>query len=101
MTLAELKSKNKITVATFKAFVRKAEVLFLQEKDRFDGMTDGLSQCQDHAILKPISKEDAISIRGAWLVTGSGNWFTIKETATHYGIEVDNCCGRQILWTSK
>ena len=99
MTQTELQNK-KITMATLKSFIRKSETLFVLTKSSFDGMTDCV-QNNSNQKLVPVSKENAIGHKGVWCVGSSRDWFTFHETDTHFGIEVSNCCGCEILLTAK
>lgn len=99
MTHQEL-SKKKITMATLKAFVRKADKLFIEYVSRFDGMTDGL-EYNKQRVLIPIEKDKVFERGGVYTVGNSRDYFTYQETDTHFGIEVYNSCGCSILWTEK
>jgi hypothetical protein len=98
--------RKKITLATFKSWIRKNEgSIFINVKSEFDGMTDGCEPCRDG--FKPADQEidhscaNNMGIDGCWLVLGGGDHFTHYETDTHLGIEVSNCCGRFIVATEK
>lgn len=95
----DLKNK-KITLATLKSFIKKSNKLFLQTKSSFNGMTDGVEFLKNPALVE-IDKENAIGVNGAWLVGSSRDLFSFVENETHFGIEIYNCCGTSILWTSK
>lgn len=99
MTTATLSSK-KITMATLKSFINKAQSLFVLCESSFDGMTDCV-QTNSNPTLMPVSKEDAIGHKGVWCVGSSRDYFSYYENDTHFGIEVNNCCGCQILLTAK
>jgi hypothetical protein len=99
MKASELKSK-KITLATLKLFIKKANNLFVEEKSNFNGMTDCVESFKNTKMVE-VSKEDAIGHNGVWCVGGSRNYFTFEENDNYFGIEVSNCCGHSILWTSK
>ena len=98
MKAEELKNK-KITMATLKSFIRKNDNLFVEVKYDFDGMTDGIRNKENRS-LKPVTKEKAIGFEGVYCV-GDRDYFEYKENETHFGIEVYNCCGCNILWTNK
>lgn len=89
---------KRITLATFKAFVRKnRERLEVRVRSRFDGMTDGLDW-KKGAEFEPVrddvrNPEHTLGIGGAWLVLGGRDHFQPYETETHQGIAVANCCG--------
>jgi hypothetical protein len=99
MKTQELKNK-KITLATLKAFVKKANDLYVMSHSSFDGMSDCVQQNNEPKLI-PVSKENAIGIKGVYLVGGSRNYFQYVETDTHFGINVYNCCGSETLFTSK
>lgn len=102
----KLRQAKKITKATFKNFVkRNASELYVKEKSRFDGMTDGIEQLNTGFNLTGVDEErlkgDYAVIDGVWLVGGGRDYFTIWEDDTHYGIEVYNCCGSSIVAVKK
>ncbi len=99
MQASELKTK-KITMSTLKSFINKSVNLFVQEISSFDGMTDCVQSSSNRGLIK-IDKQNAIGHNGVWCVGQSRDRFEYKETETHYGIEVYNCCGSGILWTNK
>jgi hypothetical protein len=89
----------KITLATFKSFVRKnRSELFIKVRGSFDGMTDGV-EFDSNATFKPAKDslggcpENDLGIGGVWLVKGSRDYFKAFEGEGFYGIEVSNCCG--------
>lgn len=91
---------KKITLATLKSFIRKAEELFVIHHSSFCGMSDMVETNENPTLIK-VSKEDAIGIKGVWVVGGSRDYFWFKETETMYGIRVSNACGHATLWTNK
>lgn len=110
----DLKNK-KITMATVKSFVKNADILFVEHQSKFDGMVDCVMPCEDSE-LKEISKEDALGIKGAWVVGSSRDYFNykemelpktfintsgklIQEPVKYVGIRIYNSCGSAILWT--
>ena len=94
----ELKTK-KITTATLKAFIKKANALYVEHISSFDGMSDGIVSCNSG--LKQIDKADAIGFNGVYLVGSSRDYFQYVETETHYGIKVFNSCGSSKIYTNK
>lgn len=93
---------SKITLATFKKFVREnKENLLIRVKSRFDGMVDGVIDNEDKcfASIRERSdlKEYTLGIFGVWLVKSSGDYFTPYNKDGLTGIEVYNCCGTFIL----
>jgi hypothetical protein len=103
-----MKTQNttkKITKATFKSFIRKnADMLFVNQKSSFDGMTDGIESCHggfQRAEFGEQHSEHTLGLRGLWLVGGSRNYFDAYEDETFVGIEVCNCCGKSIVAIKK
>ena len=90
---------KKITLATLKSFINKANNLYVETHSDFDGMSDCVMPCNTG--LKKIEKNDAIGFKGVYLVGGSRNSFQYVETETHYGINVYNCCGSSTIYTDK
>jgi len=99
MKSAELKNK-KITMATFKSFIKKSNELFVEKISEFDGMIDGLSYNSKRNLVK-VSKENAIGFNGVYCVGSGRDYFTYFENDTHFGIEVYNSCGCAKLLTVK
>jgi hypothetical protein len=95
--MKNLKDK-KITMATFKSFIKNAGDLFVETKSSFNGMFDGVEYF-DKTEMVPVSKADAIGHKGVWCVGSSRDYFKYKEREGYVGIEVYNCCGCEILWT--
>ena len=99
-TATPAETQKKITLATLKSFIRKnASSLYLKTKSRFDGMTDCVQEVQDQ--FTSILAENAIGLKGAYLVGGSRNRFWNFENDNFVGIEISNCCGRSILAIKK
>jgi hypothetical protein len=98
-------AQKKITLATFKSFVRKnTGSLLIQVETAFDSMTDGL-RCERIG-FRPVAAPDNefsnnLGIRGVWLVGGSGNYFSAYEDEYFTGIRGSNCCGSFILAVAK
>ena len=92
-------TKKKITLSTFKAFIRKnSDGLYSKTNSRFDGMIDCVSAVKDE--FSPVQADKVI--RGAiWLVFGSRDYFRPFENESFIGIEVSNCCGCGILAVRK
>ena len=96
---------KKVTLATFKSFVRH-NLLDLQVnvKREFDGMTDG---CESrHAGFVPAEAAERIwtnnlGISGIWLVGGSRDRFRTYYQDGYTGIEVYNSCGHFIVAVRK
>ena len=99
MKVSELKSK-KITLATLKSFIKNSNELYVEQKSNFNGMIDCVESFSIAKMI-PVSKEKAIGHDGVWCVGGSRNYFKFEENDKYFGIEVSNCCGHAILWTSK
>lgn len=95
---------KKITLATVKAFIRKnINNLYVITNSRFDGMEDGVRQCEGATFVKvnpadyKPQNQDTQGIQGVWFVRGSRDYFesftqqTPEGTITGY--KVVNCCG--------
>jgi hypothetical protein len=91
--------KQKITMATLKSFIKNNDNLFVQGISSFSGMTDMVERNKTELI--PVSKENAIGHSGVYCVGQSRDYFKFKENEKYFGIEVYNCCGCGILWTTK
>ncbi len=97
---------KKITLATFKSFVKKNQgKLFIKKRSSFDGMTDCVEPIQG-ARFNPITPTDSqpsrtLGIRGVWLVGSSRNLFEAYEDDRFIGIDVYNCCGTFIIAIEK
>ena len=99
-TATPTETQKKITLATLKSFIRKnANSLYIKTKSRFDGMTDCVQEVQDQ--FTTILAENAIGLKGAYLVGDSRNHFWNFENDNFVGIEISNCCGRSILAVKK
>ena len=93
--------KKKITLATVKSFIRKnSDRLFAKTCSRFDGMTDCVQRVEGD-IFTPISAENALGIRGVYIVGNSRDHFSSFENESFIGFEIYNCCGSGILAISK
>jgi hypothetical protein len=95
MTRTALASKTKITMATVKTFI-KEDGLFLHRLYRFDGTTDGCEptgQINPEPVIRIDPNARNLGIRGASFVGSGGDYLTLIDTPTHYGIKVYNCCG--------
>lgn len=93
-----LKAKNKITLATFKSFVKKnRENLLVKVGSSFSGMTDMCEPVDDH--FTPAEDNDhfptknSLGIGGIYLVGSSRDRFRYFENENLVGIEVYNACG--------
>lgn len=97
---------KKITLATFKKFVREnRSKLLVKVESSFDGMQDMVSGIKD-AKFTPAENWDraidnSLGIRGLWLVGQSRDWFTAFENDEFIGIEYSNCCGNGIVAIKK
>lgn len=96
---------KKITLATFKSFIRKnANALFVNRKSSFDGMTDCVESCNGgfrRAEAETTFGNHSLGLRGLWLVGHSRDYFNAYEDEKFVGIEVYNCCGRSIVAVAK
>lgn len=88
---------KKITLATFKSFVKKNEgKLYIRVKSSFDGMTDCVESVKDEFSLikdREASHSNTLGISGVWLVGNSRDYFSLYEDETYKGFHVSNCCG--------
>ena len=88
---------KKPTKATFKAFLKKHQGnLYVKVRDTFDGMTDGLRDCEN--VWKPAQARDDLldhtcGLMGVWLVGNSRDYFDFIEDEHFKGIKVYNSCG--------
>jgi hypothetical protein len=94
---------KKITVATFKSFVRKnADNLFVNVKSRFDGMTDGI-ECRNGGFEPARRVQDNwvsdrnLGFSGISLTGSTKNWVEPYQDEQFTGFRVDNCCGSFIV----
>jgi len=99
MTNTELKNK-KITTATLKSFIKKANQLYVEHVSAFSGMSDCVEFHSDRVMIE-VSKENAIGFGGVYCVGHSRDYFKYMENDKFYGIKVFNSCGSGILWTAK
>ena len=95
----------KITLATFKSFLKKNEgKLLIKTKSSFDPMIDCVRYDHD-AQFEPLKKaqythENNFGYAGVWCVGSSGssrNTFMYYENEKVKGIEVRNCVGSFIV----
>lgn len=90
-------SARKITLATFKAWIRKNPNFLIMRKSGFDPMIDGISYDPSPVFVSPQKSEyscdNNLGFAGIWLVGGSRNTFTEYRKNGFVGIEVYNCCG--------
>lgn len=93
---------KKITKATFKSFLKNAQIenLFINVKSSFDGMTDSCEQ--RNGGFKPAQKTDShieytLGFNGIWIVGGGRDYFQVFESNGFKGFEVFNACGSFIV----
>jgi hypothetical protein len=105
-----MSNDKKITVATVKAFIRKAvntQSLFFKEISKFDSMTDGVvknpeSQFDSYEDITEVSTDKyTLGIPGVWFVQSSGNSCSRYEDSKFEGFKVYNCCGSWIVAKKK
>lgn len=100
----------KATIATVKSFIRKNEgVAYINEKSRFDGMTDSV-ETRSHGFI-PLRKSTngaflvkdcpSLGYYGVWLVGGGRDSVKPYEDDAMTGYQVTNSCGRWIVATRK
>lgn len=102
----------KITLATVKRFIKQhGAALQISTHSRFDGMTDGISNCADRSFhpvkppefqgkpfrAAPGQPDHYLGIAGAWFVFQSRDYFSAYNEGGMVGIQVSNCCGRFVL----
>lgn len=97
---------KKITLATFKSFIKKNEEnLLVNEVSSFDGMHDCVMSSEKVGFTKITKTESnvkhTLGIVGLWLVGSSRDYFRTYEDEKYTGIEVYNCCGSQIIAIAK
>jgi hypothetical protein len=103
---------QKITLATVKRFIKQhGAALQISTHSRFDGMTDGISNCADRSFhpvkapefqgkpfrAAPGQPDHYLGIAGAWFVFQSRDYFSAYNEGGMVGIQVSNCCGRFVL----
>jgi hypothetical protein len=89
--MKEKLTAKKITLATYKSFIKKSDKLYLKVSSRFDGNYDCCMEVQDQ--ISEVSKE------GLNIPIVTTNYFRFIENEEFYGIQVSNCCGRFNLYT--
>jgi hypothetical protein len=96
---------KKITLATVKAFVRKAQNLHIRTKSQFDGMTDCVMPTDSNGFTIAVKSENhaehTLGVAGAWFVLGGGDRCSAYEDDNFKGFSVYNCCGSFLLATPK
>ena len=91
-----------MTKTTFKKFLRdNVGKLYIKNESDFDGMVDCVNYDQK-ATFQPVEKTDfmpdhSLEIKGLYLVGRSRDYFSEYNDGEYKGIEVDNCCGSDIL----
>ena len=99
-------TQKKITLSTFKSFIRKnAGKILVQVRREFDGMVDGVRDTEDRSFTPALPSDrhskHTCGICGVWLVLGSRDYFHAYEDETRQGILVSNCCGSFVLAVEK
>lgn len=97
------KATKKITLATFKSFIKKNyENVYIQVKSDFDGMTDSIQSIKEDFKLPNRSEniENELGLEGIWL-THSKNYVDQYEDKNFIGYKVYNCCGSFIAAIKK
>jgi hypothetical protein len=88
---------SKITLATFKSFIRKNKNIHIMTHRQFDGMVDGcvdnLTKTFNPIVLNERHAQHTLNIAGLWLVLGGGDRFYPYLDDSFKGITVTNCCG--------
>lgn len=91
---------KKVTLATFKKFIRENEgKLLINVHSTFDGMVDCVTDTGNKEFA-PAKKSDnkfyadrTLGIAGIWLVGQSRDYFDLFDNGKIKGIEVYNSCG--------
>jgi len=96
---------KKITLTTIKSFIKKnKDQLFIEKKNEFDGMVDGIMPTEGgfkKAFESKTYSEYNLGLAGAWFVRNSRDYFTPFEDDQFKGFKVSNCCGSFILAVKK
>lgn len=96
---------KKITKATFKSFIKKAnENLFIKVKTEFYSLEDGAIDIKgtfEKAVKIDHNISNTFGYAGIWLVGGGNDYFTHYEDDKYIGIEYLNCCGNGIIAIEK
>jgi hypothetical protein len=90
----------KPTRATFSRFVTsalEAGTLHVAVSSQYDGMVDGITQCEKHA-PRPAQAvegfaEHTMGVGGIWLVGRGRDYFTRVDRDGFAGFNFSNCCG--------
>ena len=93
-----MSTSKKITLATFKSFVKKnRDQLLINVGSSFDGMTDCVQSTNDHGFSAAQNSDrtftNNLGIAGVWLVGGSRDYFYPINENGLMGIKASNCCG--------
>jgi hypothetical protein len=102
----KMTTSKKITLASFKSFVRKnAGRVMVQVRSRFDSSDDCVRCTQEDTFTEALRSDrfDAhnLGISGIWLVLGGRDYFTPYSDEQNEGIRVWNCCGSFVLAVRK
>ena len=95
-------NSKKITLTTFKKFLRDNKNLYVKNISDFNGMSD-MVEYHNEAKFEPlksgsdISYQNTLGYYGIWLVLSSRDYFTAYNNGEYEGIEVGNCCGSFIV----
>jgi hypothetical protein len=98
---------KKITIATVKAFIRRAKAagtLLVRCDSSFDGMTDCVERNRDAHFFAPQEARDHgnnMGLQGIYFVGQSGNWCSAFDDGDHAGFKVSNCCGSWVVAVKK
>ena len=91
---------KKITLATFKKFIKDMDGLYINVTSSFDGMTDCCESIRDgfqKARAADHVYPNNLDIEGVWCVLQSRDWFYPYSDSTLSGIRVSNSCGAFIV----
>jgi len=106
----KLLNKKKITIATFKAFIRRnSDKLYIKVNSKFNGMIDMVDNVEDDYSKVDASKinlnthytakdgwknfNNELGIPGCWLVGGGRDYTRLINNDKYVGINIFNSCG--------
>ncbi len=96
---------KKATIATIKSFIKKnRQNLLISVRSSFDGMCDGVRDCEDQGFSPALEgghADNSFGIQGAWFVGSSRDYITPfnknENGEVFEGYEIYNCCSHFLL----
>ena len=94
---------KKITMATFKSFLRRNQgQILVKFLSHFDPMTDGTEFSKENEFHEPVASRNvhfdhSHGINGVWTVGRGRDYFQRFDDGQHEGIECSNSCGNWIV----